>query len=68
MAVITTAISDRDREIVLPKGGDFTEFEKNPVVPYAHNYYGKPVAKVLWIKEQRGKIVAKFKPAPTEER
>lgn len=66
VATITTAAIDRDNEIMLPKGGDFTEFLKNPVVPFGHDYRSLPVAKALWVKEARGKLIMKAVPAPTD--
>jgi len=65
-AVINTGIVDRDREVVLPKGGDFNQFMKNPVVPFGHNYQSPPIAKALWIKQSRGKVIMKARAAPTD--
>lgn len=42
---ITDATEDRYRDVVDPKGGDFKNFKKNPVVPWAHDYWGLPVAR-----------------------
>jgi len=60
---ITTDALDRDREVVLPGGGDFAQFRKNPVVTFAHRYNELPVGRALWLKrdEQNGRagILAK---------
>jgi len=60
-AVISTSGVDRDREVVVAKGGDFTNYLKNPVVLFAHNYQELPIAKTLWIKQTGSKITAKAK-------
>jgi len=60
---ITTDSPDRDGEVVLPGGGDFTQFRKNPVVTFAHRYDELPIGRALWLKrdEQNGRagILAK---------
>ena len=60
---ITTDTLDRDGEVVLPGGGDFTQFRKNPVVTFAHRYDELPIGRALWLKrdEQNGRagILAK---------
>jgi hypothetical protein len=60
---ITTDSPDRDGEVVLPAGGDFTQFRKNPVVTFAHRYDELPIGRALWLKrdEQNGRagILAK---------
>lgn len=35
---VSTISTDRDNDVILPKGIDFSDFEKNPVVLYGHNY------------------------------
>ncbi len=37
--VASTPAVDRDRDRVMPMGGDFTNFNKNPVLIFGHNYY-----------------------------
>lgn len=37
--VASTPTPDRDRDRVMPLGGDFRNFEKNPVLIFGHNYY-----------------------------
>lgn len=48
-AVINTDQVDRSKEIVLPKGGRFDNYMKNPVVIYAHDYSSKPWAKTIYV-------------------
>lgn len=45
----TTSTPDRDGDIVVPQGGDLTNFRKNPVFLWAHDWAGKnlPVGKSL---------------------
>jgi len=45
-ATITTRSVDRDGDIIEPEGIDTTNFDKNPVVLWAHNYSQIPVAKI----------------------
>jgi len=49
-AIISTGAIDREQEILAPQGADFTQYEKNPVVLWAHDYRGEPIAKTNWIK------------------
>ena len=44
---ITTKRMDRDREIVLPKGGILNDYMKHPVVLFGHDYKSMPVGKSL---------------------
>ena len=39
IAKITTLDLDRDREVILPEGGDLEFFSKNNIVLFGHNYY-----------------------------
>jgi len=52
---INTADVDRDNEIVLPSGGQVSDFKKSPTVLYAHDYHGLPIGKDIWIKLVQGK-------------
>ena len=60
-ATITTSAVDRYNEVVLAKGAELENFLKNPVVLWVHNSHEPPIAKALWIKKSRNKIVAKLK-------
>lgn len=66
-AVINTAGIDRAREIVLPKGGNFDNFTKNPVVIHAHDYSSLPWGKVKYIDRKRKGIVAQIVAAETAQ-
>lgn len=48
VSMVTSASIDRDREIVLPKGVDWSSFKKNPVVSFAHDYRILPVGRAMW--------------------
>lgn len=50
ISVITDGSVDSDREIIVPKGVDFSRFAKNPIVTFGHNWYSPPIAKSLWQK------------------
>ena len=61
---------DRSKEIVIQQGIDLTDFNKNPIVLYAHNYGNSfldggnpvlPVGKDLWIKADGNGLLAKQK-------
>jgi len=48
VSTITTDALDRDRECVLPAGGDWSAY--NRVVPFAHDYRQLPAGSCWWIK------------------
>ena len=66
-AVISTDIVDREKEVLVPKGAIFENYLKNRVVLWAHDYKQPPIGKALWVKQQRNKISAMIKFAPTEK-
>ena len=57
VAVATDASIDRDGEIVDPAGIDMKNFERNPVLLYAHDYRSDPIGKVLNIKLDGNRIL-----------
>ena len=65
-ASVSTKAVDRMGDIVDPKGVDFKNFNRNPVVLFAHDYESPPIAKALWIKRSGDTIVSKMKFADTE--
>jgi len=64
-AIISTDAIDRDREVILPKGVNLDEYEKNKIVLWSHQYDELPIAKALWVKKGRKGITAKIKFATT---
>ncbi|KKN71413.1 hypothetical protein LCGC14_0421350 [marine sediment metagenome] len=64
-AVISTDMVDRDGEVLLPKGVDFEQYLKNPVVQWAHSYGEPPIARTQWITKGRKQITAKAQFADT---
>lgn len=65
-AVISSDAIDRDREVLMPKGVNTDNYEKNPVVLWSHDAASPPIGKALWIKKGTKKITAKLKFAMTE--
>ena len=53
ISLVTTDTVDRDGEVVLPQGGDWSQWKKNPVVTFAHQYDQLPVGRGLWVKRAR---------------
>ncbi|HUW59442.1 MAG TPA: hypothetical protein VMZ06_00435 [Candidatus Bathyarchaeia archaeon] len=53
VSLVTSDAVDRDGEVMLPKGGDWKQFQKNPVVTFAHRYDELPVGRALWIKRAK---------------
>lgn len=53
VSLVTSDAVDRDREVIMPEGGDWSQFLKNPVVTFAHRYDELPVGRALWVKRQR---------------
>ncbi|MHC4248326.1 MAG: HK97 family phage prohead protease [Planctomycetota bacterium] len=54
VATISTAARDRHGDIIDPRGVRLERFRKNPVVLYAHDYEGLPVARSLWERVRDG--------------
>lgn len=57
VAVATDASIDRDGEIVDPKGLDTQNFERNPVLLWAHDYRQEPIGKVLEIRKEGDRVL-----------
>ena len=66
-AIISTGAIDRDSEILVPRGADFNQYLKNPVVLWAHDYWSQPIGRAMWIKRQGNSIIAKMQFADTQE-
>lgn len=56
-ATISTETIDRDGEVLVAQGMDASEFEKNPVVFYNHDY-AQPIGKITDIRRKADKIDA----------
>lgn len=64
---ITTNTPDRDKDIVLPKGGDLSHYTKHPVVLWCHKADELPVGKNMWIKLDDKGLIAKTEYAKHEQ-
>ncbi len=58
---------DRDREILVPKGMNTDNFQKNPVMLLGHNYYGLPIGKILSTEIKDAGVEFEFEFADTDE-
>ena len=47
--IASNAAVDRDGEVIDPKGWDIKNFQKNPVILWAHNYHELPIGKAIKI-------------------
>jgi HK97 family phage prohead protease len=56
-AIITTESIDRDGEVLISQGMDSSEFDKNPIVFYNHDY-AQPIGRVTQLKRGNNKIDA----------
>lgn len=63
--VISTNQTDRYGEIVEQEGIDTTNYLKNPIVLWGHDYYLPPIGKTLKLIQQKRKTTAYFVFAPT---
>lgn len=59
VATISTAVVDRDGEVLIPQGCNSRDFEKSPSVFLGHDYYTLPVGKCAAIRRTPEAIVAK---------
>jgi len=66
--LISTANTDRDNEILLPKGAMLQHYKKNPQVLWAHDYRMPPIGRSAWVKKDSTKqgLLAKTIYATTE--
>lgn len=56
---ISTIYKDRDNEILIPSGGDFSYYELSPVAIYGHDYSILPIGRTAWIKQDEIGLIAK---------
>jgi hypothetical protein len=52
ISFVTTDSVDRDGEVMMSKGGNWSEFTRNPIVTFAHKYDQLPVGRSLWLKHE----------------
>jgi hypothetical protein len=50
ISLITTESLDRDKDVMLAVGMDWTQWKRNPVVTFAHDYQSLPIGKGMWVK------------------
>lgn len=65
-AYISTNTIDRSGEVLDPAGVDLTNYKKNPVVLWAHDYSKPPIGKAMWTKRDGEGVISKVKFANTE--
>lgn len=64
-AYVSTNTVDRMDEALDPAGMDASNYKKNPVVLWAHDYSLPPIGKALWVKRDGVGILSKVKFAST---
>ena len=66
VSFITTDAVDRDGEVVIPAGGDWSSY--NRVVTFSHRYDQLPVGSNWWIRAKGNGLIAKthYPPKPTD--
>lgn len=57
LAVASDASVDRDGDIVDVTGMDTTNYERNPVILYAHDYHSDPVGKTISLKKDGSRLL-----------
>jgi len=62
LAIGSTEDEDRDKDIIRIAGWQLSNFKKNPVLPWSHNYWEPPVGKALMVKKDVEKKQLIFKP------
>jgi HK97 family phage prohead protease len=56
--IISTGAVDRDRDTLKVDGWELDDYRKNPVVLWAHNYYGLPIGKAETVLPKSGVLKA----------
>jgi HK97 family phage prohead protease len=64
-AYVSTGARDRMNESLDPAGVDLTNYRKNPVVLWAHDYSLPPIGKAEWVKRDKSGVLSKVKFAST---
>lgn len=57
---ISTSDADREGDRVLPEGMDFTNFQKNPVLVWSHDYQRVPIGAVTSVQAVKGGLKASW--------
>lgn len=65
--IASTQSKDRHGEIVLQEGIDITNYLKNPVILFAHDYDELPIGKATSVIKETDRLIIKGVFAPTEE-
>jgi len=65
-ALVSTGEQDRVGEYIPPEEWKLMNYEKNPVILWAHNYSQPPVAKALWTKTDKKGLIQKIQFAKTD--
>lgn len=58
--IASTGAIDRQGDSVDQRGWDLTNFNKNPVLLWAHDYAELPIGKVVSARVEKGKLIADF--------
>ncbi len=68
VCTISTGCVDRMGESLDPKGVNLKDYQKNPVVLWAHDYSTPPIGKAVWVKKDNatGGIISKVQFADTD--
>lgn len=67
LAKITTIDTDRDNEVIDPKGIDIESYMQNPVVLWDHQHSDAPIGKIVQIEKTSKEVFAKIKMASTQK-
>lgn len=57
LAVASDSSIDRDGDIIVASGLDTSNYERNPVVLYAHDYRSDPIGKTIAIKKEGERVL-----------
>jgi uncharacterized protein len=64
-ATVSTGEKDRSGEYIPPAEWKLANYEKNPVILWAHDYSTPPVGKALWTKIEKSGLIQKIQFAKT---
>ena len=62
--VISTGAVDRDRDTIAVDGWDLSNYRKNPVVLFAHDYSSLPIGRTESIFARNGQLKARMEFVP----